>query len=73
MVIGLSIFTLPHALPPIIAVPIDLVDPPTLIRLVGSNEFDIADETAPGRLEGGGDPAPPAVEADPPGIVYGWR
>ena len=53
-----------HTLPPIIAAPIDLVGPPTLTMLVGSKEFDIADEMAPGRLAGGGDPPPPAVEAD---------
>ena len=54
-----------HTLPPIVAAPIGLVGPPTLTMLVGSKEFDIADETALRCLEGGGDPPPPAVEADP--------
>ena len=67
MVKGLFFVTLPRASPPIIAVPIGLVDPPTLTMLVDSKESDNADETAPGCLAGGGDPSPFAVEADPPG------
>ena len=66
LVNGLSVVTLPHVLPPIIAAPVGLMDPPTLTMLVGSKEFDIADEAALGCLEGGGDPPSPAVEADPP-------
>ena len=39
------------------------MDPPVLT----TEGFDIADEAAPGCLAGGGDPPPPAVEADLPG------
>ena len=41
------------------------MDPPVLT----TEGFDIADEAAPGCFAGGGDPPPPAVEADPPDTV----
>ena len=51
------------------------MDPPVLT----TEGFDIADEAAPGCLAGGGDPPPPAVEADQPDadvvkvVTSGWH
>ena len=44
------------------------MDPPMSTRFVTLKGSDISDEATPVYLKHGGDPPPPAVEADPPDV-----